>query len=251
MSARKSFPWSGALLLALVLPAGAGAEEALLYGNPVHFCRNGAFPGGGDYPGAPPTFKLGALIGPSPSPIPFLHDDDGSGIAGRCPRADNPKCLQNAAVRRGDRVLLSKTFNGFACAWHQRRYGREQVDWLPLNRLAIQDPDPNPPLERWLGLWRAAGEPLTLRPGPTPGTIQVDGQAFWPGPNLPNTHFGQLQGSARPVQNTLHIEDFTEPEGVRCKARLTLVGDWLVVSDNHHCGGLNVTFDGVYQRQQR
>ena len=89
MRARERFHWSAALLFALLLPAGAGAEEALLFGNPSHFCRNGAFPGGGAYPGAQPTFLLGLLSGPPQTPIPFLADDDGSGVAGRCPRADN------------------------------------------------------------------------------------------------------------------------------------------------------------------
>lgn len=248
MRARERFHWSAALLFALLLPAGAGAEEALLFGNPSHFCRNGAFPGGGAYPGAQPTFLLGLLSGPPQTPIPFLADDDGSGVAGRCPRADNPTCQRNAFVHAGDRVILSKTFHGFACGWHQPRSGAGQVGWLPLNRLTIQEPDPNPPLESWFGTWRAAGEPLTLRPGPQPGSIQVEGQAFWPGPNLPNTHFGRLAGSAKPVGNILWIEDRSEPEPVSCKARLTLVGDWLVVSDNHRCGGLNVTFDGVYQK---
>jgi hypothetical protein len=237
-------------LLALGMSPAVLAEERLLFGNPEQFCRNGAFPGGGEYPGDKPTFQLAELTGQSEVPIPFLADDDGSGKANRCPRADNPNCKQNDVVHAGDRVILSKTYRGLACAWHQPRRGRESVGWLPLDRLMILASDPNPPIERWLGTWKGAGEPLTLRQGRMPGAIQVEGMAYWPGPNLPNTHVGSLAGSAIPVHNTLLIEDSSEPEPYRCKARLVLVGDLLVVSDNHRCGGLNVNFDGVYQKME-
>jgi hypothetical protein len=232
---------------------GAWAEESLLFGNPVHFCRNGAFPGGGEYPGPQPTFQLGRVRGPGQLPVPFQGDDDGSPSGGGCPRADNPNCRRPISVRPGDGVLVSKTFNGFACAWHQppgqMRPGAERVGWLPLDRLTLSAPDPNPPLERWLGRWRAAGEPLILRRGRQPGEIEVDGLAYWPGRLHPNAHSGRLRGRAKPDGHTLLIEDGADPPQARCRARLSLLGSLLVVSDNHRCGGLNVTFDGVYQRE--
>lgn len=240
---------AAAFLLTLPLPLAAAAQERLIFGNPEHFCRIGAFPGGGEYSGPQPTFQLAQVSGPSRVPLHFLRDDDGSGTAGRCPRPDKAACKQNEVVNAGDRVILSKILRGYACSWYQPRRGRARVGWLPLNRLTILAPAPNPPLDHWLGTWRALGEPLTLRRGHKPGEIQVNGSAYWPGPNLPNTHFGLLQGRAAPVNNTLVIEDPSEPEPYRCRARLTRIGDWLVVSDNHHCGGLNVTFDGVYQLQ--
>mgnify|MGYP003338972327 FL=1 len=105
------------------------------------------------------------------------------------------------------------------------------------------------PLERWLGTWQAWGEPLLLTRGAQPGVIQVEGMAYWPGQHHPNAHSGRLSGAAKPVGPTLVIREDAEPESVRCVASLSLVGDLLVVSDNHRCGGLNVNFDGVYQRQ--
>jgi hypothetical protein len=234
--------------LALLLPVEMRAGERLIFGNPEHFCRNGAFPGGGEYAGDKPTFKIAEVKGASAALIHFLEDDDGSGQTGRCPRADNPNCRQPAFARAGDRVIVSKTSNGFACAWQQPAHGAATVGWLPLNRLTILDPDPQPPLERWIGTWWASGRPLSLRQGRTPGSLEVEGESYWPGPNLPNTHFGTLEGSGAPVENILVIQDPSAPEAVRCVARLSLVGDMLIVSDNHKCGGLNVSFDGVYQK---
>lgn len=232
----------------------AGAEEALLFGNPVRFCRNGAFPGGGEYPGQRPNFQWGRVTGPGTAPIPFLSDDDGSATGGGCPRADNPQCKRGGTAQPGDRVIVSKTWNGLACVWKQPghdspRAGSEQVGWLPLNRLVLTPPERNPPLERWLGTWEAGGEPLVVSRGRKPGELQVEGMAYWPGRLHPNAHSGRLSGTARPVGNRLVIEDPTEPKSIRCRAQLSLLGDVLVVNDNHRCGGVNVNFDGVYQRR--
>ena len=237
-----------ACCLVLLAPLGVVAGERELFGNPEHFCRNGAFPGGGEYPGPRPTFRLARVLGPGNAPLPFLGDEDGSAAGGRCPRADNPRCQLPITVRPGDQVILSHTTNGFACAWLQPRGARERVGWLPLSRLASVDSDLNPPLERWLGRWIAWGEPLTLKRGGQPGEIQVEGLAYWPGRQHPNSHSGRLAGRARPTGPILWIEDPSDPEPYRCKARLTLLNELLIVSDNHRCGGLNVTFDGVYQR---
>jgi hypothetical protein len=242
------------VLVASLACGAAGAEEALLFGNPARFCRNGAFPGGGDYPGHRPQFQWGRLLGPATAPIALLGDDDGSASGGDCPSADNPKCRRGGTARPGDRVIVSKTWNGFACVWIQPGRDRqpaagEQVGWLPLNRLVLTPPDRNPPLEHWLGTWRAGGEPLVVSRGRDPGELQVEGMAYWPGRLHPNAHSGRLSGTAQPEGNRLVIEDPTDPEAVRCRAHLSLLGDVLVVNDNHRCGGVNVNFDGVYQRQ--
>jgi hypothetical protein len=241
------------IVLAWLAPVAAWAGEPMLYGNPARFCRNGAFPGGGEYGGNRPVFQLGRVVGLGKTPLSLLGDDDGSAAGGGCPRADNPKCWRKSTVRPGDPVIVSKTWKGFGCVWKHPGRGKregeqEQVGWLPLRRLAITEPDRNPPLERWLGRWTAWGEPLVVKRGTEPGQLQVEGMAYWPGRQHPNAHSGRLSGSAKPVGNTLVIDDPTEPESVRCRAHLSLVGDLLVVNDNHRCGGLNVSFDGVYQR---
>ena len=36
-----------------------------------------------------------------------------------------------------------------------------------------------------------------------------------------------------------------------CKMTLRLVGEYLIADDNGECGGMNVTFDGVYRRKKK
>jgi hypothetical protein len=68
---------------------------------------------------------------------------------------------------------------------------------------------------------------------------------------------GELDGEAKPRGNTLAIgydpdksAELPTPEAAKdsCAARLSLYGRYLVVEDNLGCGGMNVSFSGVYVR---
>ncbi len=48
-----------------------------------------------------------------------------------------------------------------------------------------------------------------------------------------------------PQGNVLRVVD--EEQG--CEVTLTFVGTLLVAHDNGECGGMNVRFDGVYQKR--
>ena len=102
-----------------------------------------------------------------------------------------------------------------------------------------------PPLARWLGAWEYAGQSLDIRRGAKPGTLAVSGQAFWRGVG-DNVHVGEVEFEAAPAGNVLRLEENED----LCSVTLRLVGDLLVVSDNLKCGGLNVTFNGVYRRKK-
>ena len=116
----------GLLVPMVLLSCTILAQDALVFGNPEYFCRNGAFPGGGEYPGPRPVFKLAQLTGPKGARIHFLADDDGLATAGDCPRADNPKCVMGHYLVPGDRVIVSKTYRNLACSWYQPRRGPAQ-----------------------------------------------------------------------------------------------------------------------------
>jgi hypothetical protein len=113
--------------------------------------------------------------------------------------------------------------------------------------LKIGTPIHNPRLEDWLGKWEYQGRKdyqwasVELRPGKAPGTLFAEGFALGYGWNAPHT--GGFEISAKPRRNLVFFKD-----GVECRGMMFLLGDWLVVKDNFRCGGLNVTFGGVYHR---
>jgi len=55
-------------------------------------------------------------------------------------------------------------------------------------------------------------------------------------------HEGAVEGEAQTNENRLHIT-----EGA-CEVDLALIGGFLNVQDNRECGGMNVTFTGVWQK---
>ncbi|MDQ3803699.1 MAG: hypothetical protein M3416_07705 [Acidobacteriota bacterium] len=218
-----------ALLLLLLLSAAAHAP-AQAEGNPPNWCRNGAFPGDSDH------FRLARVKGARGERAYFYNDtpDD-------CPKPD-AKCRDKAYLVPGDEVIVSRAHGEWACSWYQPRRGPERVGWIEAARLDIRAAQPRPLLSRWVGEWEFYRNSLHIRRDARADRLAVEGQAYWQGLG-DNVHVGEVAGSVAPAGNTLTLEDDT------CRVRLHLVGPYLVADDNGQCGGVNVTFDGVYRKR--
>jgi hypothetical protein len=126
-------------------------------------------------------------------------------------------------------------------AWYQPKKGREVVDWLPWDKPEfpefLSEKSPNR-----VGEWRYFDNPLKItRIGQTE-EFKVTSNAFWKGLG-DNIHVGEIvsQGTLNKSIIKLKQDD--------CELKLNLVLHYLVVSDNLQCGGLNVTFSGVYLKK--
>lgn len=100
-----------------------------------------------------------------------------------------------------------------------------------------------PKLKDWAGDWHNGDNNLRIRA--RGGQLYVKGNAFWPSANpadWPSTHLGEIEASAAPKGATITLRDDI------CHMDVHWLGDALVVSDNAECGGMNVRFNGVYQR---
>jgi hypothetical protein len=214
-------------LLLLFLLSAAAHASAQAEGNPPNWCRNGAFPGDSD------NFRLARVTGGRA----YFHSDSPDD----CPKPD-AKCRDKAYLVPGDEVIVSRTYGDWACSWYQPRRGPERVGWIEAARLDIREAQPPPPLSRWVGDWEFYRNVLSVRRGARAGRLAVEGQAYWQGLG-DNVHVGEIAGNVVPAGNTLTLEDDT------CRVRLRLVGPYLVVNDNKQCGGVNVTFDGVYRNK--
>ena len=221
------------LLLALLcLGARASAQGE---GNPANWCRNGAFTRDSA------EFRTARVTGAKGSRVNFSGEEEG------CP-GPAAKCRQKAYLVAGDEVLTSRTFGDWVCAWYQPARGSETVGWLPAERLAFSEPAARPPLASWLGTWGFYDSSLRLSRGRKPGELRVAGDATWVGVNPGNVHVGEVSGEAAPAGNALTVSEGGDEYD--CRLTLHLVGPYLVASDNKQCGGVNVTFDGVYRRKK-
>jgi hypothetical protein len=219
----------GCLSLALLLlaPAVAAAQAE---GNPPNWCRNGAFTDDSEH------FRLARVKGARGDRAYFHRDDDDD-----CPQA-GARCRGKAYVIPGDELIVSRTLGAWACAWYQPRRGSETVGWVEASRLDISEAEARPALADWLGEWTFYENFVRIRRGPRAGQLAVEGQAYWRGLG-DNVHVGEIGGEVAPAGQTLALEDDT------CRVGLRLLGPYLLVDDNNQCGGVNVSFDGVYTKR--
>ena len=227
--------FSGVLVAAAALVAGFVAPRAWAAGgNPDNWCRNGLFP-----EMESPALGIARITGHGK--VRFTDD-----LYPECP-SPAQRCLGRAYLVPGDVVLIGHARGDYVCAFYPNRQGGT-AGWIPAHDLARLPDPPSPRLEAWVGTWRDGDD--TIRLAVKGDALTAEGEAFWPGldsdpkmmPGGPN--IGDMGGTAHPRGASVVFED---QDG--CRVALRLIGAFLVATDNHQCGGLNVRFDGVYRRK--
>jgi len=157
-----------------------------------------------------------------------------------CPQS--AACLGKAYVVAGDEMLVSAPVEGWVCAWYFSKK-HEYVGWIRSSEaVAVETRQPRP--QDWVGAWGDSAD-LSIETG-AKGSLHVTGSAIWTGLGEGNVHTGELDDSAVPLGNRLEIGDPNEEYA--CHVVFTLLNDYLVADDSGNCGGMNVSFSGVYRR---
>ncbi|WP_291428900.1 hypothetical protein [Deinococcus sp.] len=161
--------------------------------------------------------------------VPRATFSDARGVAGRF------------SVRAGDLLLQGRSVQGRRCSY-----------LLPIGGLPDQVmrgflPDTQvealPVPADLHGTWaRDANAGLTVRQG-VGGALTLNGSATHAGADG-SVNMGNLNGPLRRQEGAWPL---AYSDG-GCSVRLRPVGPWLLATDNGQCGGLNVRFDGLYQR---
>lgn len=239
MSLRSTF------LIALTVLSCGGRAFAL------DSCRVSEFLEGANAPfslhpsSRPLTYRPARVVG-APGTEVYLYDG-GEGCAGT-------PCRRDEFLVPGNELVASHVTDGWACVFYvvpdmakNGRVARQSVGWVAAQSLDIGEPIRSPTLQNWFGRWsyrtKWADEnaDIELRAGKVAGSLAATGYALGYGGNVPHT--GSFEASASPKGNRIL---FKYKGG--CQIHIILVGDWLVAGDNLKCGGLNVTFGGLYRR---
>jgi hypothetical protein len=175
--------------------------------------------------------RLGKAVGPGR--ISFLTDGPG------CP-GPAAACRTSFFARPGQALLLGRSRASYVCAFDART---DTTGWIPEQRVAARPVDPAPPLTAWIGTWRLYDNSIVLKQAGE--SVDADGAAYWPGKNVMPANQGAFAGTVRPSGNRLHFSDDQQA----CEVDMTLAGPFLVVADNQGCGGLNVSFTGIFTRR--
>lgn len=206
---------------------------AQLEGNPENWCRNGAFPRESE------EYKLAKVKGKKGERVYFFGDDD------NCPNGKN--CRQKSYLIPNDEVIVSRTFGKWACGWFQPKKGSETVGWIAVENLEFVKTDKIPEMKDWIGDWSYYDNSISIKPAKKARFFDVKGNAFWKGLG-DNVHVGELDSTLKPDGNVLQVGEGDEDE-YACKVTMRLVGKYLIASDNLNCGGVNVSFSGVYLKK--
>lgn len=97
--------------------------------------------------------------------------------------------------------------------------------------------------------WRNGDNYIRLRA--KRATLSARGEAFWPSANPSRRdapggpHVGEMSGASAPTGNRVTFVDGED----ECHVSLTLATPFVLAKDNQRCGGVNVSFDGVYLRR--
>jgi hypothetical protein len=176
-----------------------------------------------------------------------------------CPSAERA-CKLRTYLVPGDEVLVDAAEGPYVCVFFKSQRGTETRAFLPRAALEILPPEAQP-ARQWAGNWERDREAQIIIKSDG-NEVEVSGTAMW-GSYDPqrvrrgSVHVGELEGKGRPRGQMLAIgfdpdrSTFPPAGGVppdNCAAKLELYGRYLAVEDNQGCGGLNVSFTGIYVR---
>ena len=192
-------------------------------------CRNGLFPS------EAMSAELYQVNQNNNEKLYFFDDAKG------CP-SDEARCKLKSYVVRGNELIINKIQDGWACAWYQGKK-HETVGWVRTDKLKKLNLAPSKTND-WTGAWETTVGSIKIEKTRTPA-LRVKGFTTWG--SGPSTNTGELEGLIKPYEGQAMLKDADDEYA--CIANFSLIGRYLIVSDNGNCGGLNVRFDDVYLRK--
>ncbi len=187
------------------------------------------------------------LVEVAPGPNRYFHaGDEREG----CP-APTAACRRKGYVVAGDRLVAWEAKGPLTRVTYlapgAKRPSEGWVETAALRRVTLAPPKS----ADWIGGWSGWESEIDINRGTKPGTFHLGGNATW-GAHDPDrvkrggVNFGMFGADVpEPAGNALALADSEEPD---CRIALRLLGPYLVARDNGRCGGLNVSFSGVYRR---
>jgi hypothetical protein len=165
-----------------------------------------------------------------------------------------PTCEERAYLVPGDRVILAARRDAFVCATYVNAKAGIATGWLPAAAVADDKAVPIAPTD-WLGKWSRDEAEIIITAGQG-GTLQIGGEATRGAHNPDHVKggtvsYGEIDGEVMPAGDRLSFAmgDVDKGDERACKVWMQRIGPWLVVRDSGTCGGIGVSFLGIYTRK--
>jgi hypothetical protein len=170
-----------------------------------------------------------------------------------CPSAQ-AACRKKAFVVMHNLVLFdgSSAKSGFVCGTYIGKTGRETDGWLPVADVKpVATPAPD-----WIGKWKRDTSADIEIKRKSAGAADLSGNATWG--QGEGTNEGDISAAIDPRRNVQGFGTASDQQTQTaygkgdpqaCAAIFKQLGPYLFASDNSDCGGMNVTFSGIYTRR--
>ncbi len=193
--------------------------------------------------------------------VPFLKPD--------CTATKPGACDAKAFVMPGDMVLVGQVFDTSACAAFVNAKGQVTEGLLPNARLEAPNPQPKSGAAAWVGTWTRIEAEIVIKPRGRDGQLSFAGNATYGAFDQQRVargavNLGEFSFDLKPARNSLDVSLKTNARGdtepvaraksngredddTDCAVAMIALGPYLVVEDNRQCGGVNVSFTGLYR----
>jgi hypothetical protein len=174
-----------------------------------------------------------------------IYTKDSSVSAKDCP-AQKTECELKPNLNRGNKVIIIKQYKDFSCVWSPSKDGIV-YGWIPTKLLKNSKPAEVTDSKDWLGKWYMPHTQINFSKGKQLSQLIIKGNSQWKGEGQGQVNTGELENKTVELNKN---EATVNADGCQIYFRLVNRANLLAV-DNGQCGGLNVSFGGLYTRVKR
>jgi hypothetical protein len=178
------------------------------------------------------AYEAAPLMQVSAAPGARVHFQD---QARACPAKGGCGWKRKAYLTAGDVVLASAPRAGFRCVYYGSAGGKLSAGFLPVSALRPMADPAGVSAAVLAGRWREEGG-NSIAITAAGSALRAEGKATY------EENVGEFAGKVAPSGN-----GFTVTDG-DCRVTARRRGPYLAVRDNNACGGMNVSFGGLYTR---
>jgi hypothetical protein len=162
-----------------------------------------------------------------------------------CPKDTPCESRQKAYLVGGDVVFAGPPNRGFRCAYYGSSRGKIIAGFIPIENLKPLVEDHGLSVDFVIGKWNYENDSIEIKAAGAEH-VSGEGQASYQTAETVNEGSLSAQAPLAAGQKELVFKEGNDESS--CVVKLHRRGPYLVASDNNNCGGLNVSFSGIYTK---
>lgn len=164
-----------------------------------------------------------------------------------CP--DDKPCAarQKAYLVSGDVVFAGPPDRNFRCVYYGTTKGRIVAGFIAADSLAPFVEKDGLSTDFLIGIWNYEADSIQIKAAGA-GQVSGEGQATYQTAETVNE--GEFSAKTPIVAGQTELVFKQSDDEYSCIVKLYRRGPYLLAADNGNCGGLNVTFNGIYTKAQ-